>query len=207
MRGVSLLVVLAACSPASVRGQVDGEGVGGARDAIWDELSIDLGPLGEYSVTAVILTDFPEACAVFEGFYEDAFQLSCDDVCDEYLELAQTYDLDREAYWSLSLSINTSDGFEGTFDFDRELGDDEFVADYSAWDATPLQDAGVCEDTCEDGDLLDPDTDEGEDGTLELEGIDDEDVLRGQFETSFGGEDGLQGSFRATRCDMSEWFF
>jgi hypothetical protein len=199
------LALLAGCSPVRVGGQIDGEGIGGARDAIWDTLSVELGPLS-YEVTTIVVTDFPDACATYRAFFEAArSEFGCEDVCEEYVGVAEERGLTRDAYWATLLVVNTSDGRSGTFDLDADLQQGEFEATFNGYDGAPLQEPAACEDTCEDGELLVPDTEAGEDGELELEA--DGDLLRGQFTLSFGGDDGLDGRFVAEPCDMGEWFF
>ncbi len=198
-----LVTSLAACGPASVGGSVDGERVGGARDAFYDTLRLDFGPFGELEYLVVMVTDFDEGCAVFEEFF-DIVEFSCDDLCDEYVDVAEQYRLDARQ-WSLALVVNTSDGIDGAFDLDDELGDGEFTASFTSWDTAPLRDPTTCEEACEDGELLDSDVDQGEGGTLEL--AEDEDRIKGRFELELGGDDRLDGSFTATECDMADWLF
>lgn len=197
------ILALVGCGPVRVGGSIDGEGVGGAKDAIWDKLSLAFGPFA-YELTVVVVTDFPDACGTYGHFLEvgrEAF--GCDDVCESYVALADERGLHREAYWSTVLSINTSEGQTGTFDHDAGLQEGEFDAAFNDYDAAPLRDLGACEDACEDGDLLVPEVEGAKGGQLELEA--DGDLLVGRFEVSFGGEDGLDGRFVAEPCDMTEW--
>lgn len=206
MRVPSLAFALAAtavgCGPARVGGSIDGDHVGGARDAIYDRVSVDLGFLGDYEVTILILTDFPDACATYESFYDDAID-TCDNVCESYTVLAEELHLNQESYWSTVITVNTSDGTDGEFDYDADIGEGEFAAGFFAYDAVPLRDAGDCEDTCNDGELLVPDIDDGESGELELTEHDDQ--ITGKFDVAFGGEDRVGGTFNASPCDMSDW--
>lgn len=197
-----VLLLAAACSPVGVSGSIDGARVGGARDAIYDTVGVDIPFLGDIEVTIVILTDFPDACATFESFYDEAIG-TCDDVCEEYTQLQQELHLNQEGYWSTVLTVNTSDGTDGTFTFDTNPDDGEFAAGYNAYDAVPLRDAGDCEDACDDGELLVPDSEGAEEGELEMAAKDDR--LTGKFDVNFGGEDGLRGSFSAAPCDMGDW--
>jgi hypothetical protein len=196
---------LAGCGPVRVGGQIDGEGIGGARDAIWDTLSVEFGPFS-YELTTIVLTDFPDACGTYGAFLEAArSEFGCDDVCEEYLGLAEERGLSHDAYWSTVLAVNTSEGQVGTFDLDAELGEGEFDVSFNDYDAVPLHDPGACEAACEAGELLVPEAEAGQDGELELEV--DEDLLLGRFTVSFGGDDGLDGRFVAEPCDMGDWFF
>jgi hypothetical protein len=130
-------------------------------------------------------------------------EFGCDDVCEEYVALAEEHGLSDD-HWTTLLSVNTTDGRSDTFELDQDLQEGEFVASFNGYDTAPLHDPGQCEDTCEDGDLLVPEVDQGQDGELELE--EDGDLLRGRFGLSFGGDDGLDGRFVAEPCDMADWF-
>lgn len=199
---VSLSSLFVACGPAHLGGSIDGDGVGGARDAFYDTVGVDLGPLGEYELLIVLVTDFADGCEVFEEI-SNTLEPACDERCDDYLDIAETYHLRSDRFWSTTFSVNTSDGVDRTFDYDTDLGDGEFTTSFSGWDGAPLQDAAACEEACEDGDLLAPEVDDGDDGELELE--EDGDLIRGRFDVSFGGDDGLSGSFAAHPCDMGDW--
>ena len=198
------LLLLAACGPASVSGRVDGEGVGGASDAFYDEIRIDFGPFGELEYLVVMVSDFAPGCDIFEDFFT-TIEPTCDDLCDEYIGYAEEYHLGRDDYWSLAFVVNVSDGIDDVFDFDEDLGDSEFTASFSSWDTRPLHDPAECEDACEDRDLLEAEVDEGKDGELEL--ADEGDRIRGRFDLQLGGDDALKGSFSAHACDMEEWIW
>ena len=204
MRALPLLLALAACGPASVSGSVDGERVGGARDAFYDELVIDLGPLGEFTFVAVFVSDIPDACQVFEEVFE-TIEPVCDDRCDEYIDIADTFGLGHDEYWALAMVFSADGSIDGEYDYDADLSEDEFTAAISRYDTSVLQDAGTCEDACEDGELLLPDDEDGNSGVAELER--DGDELKGSFDIDLGGDDRLKGSFRATECDITDWFF
>lgn len=202
---VALTLCLGACSPASVRGQIDGDNVGGARSAFFDTVDFDFGVLGSIEYVVVAITDLPNGCDVLEDLYTTV-EPTCDDVCDAYIDIVEDNKIKQDDYFILWMVANTEDGDEGEFDFDEELGDEEFTASYSAFDAAPLYDAGDCEDECEDGDLLDADIEDGKDGTLVIKKS-DSDVVIGNFDVDFGGDDRLTGSFKAEECDMSDWIW
>lgn len=193
---------LVGCGPAALHGAIDGEPVGGARDAFYDTVGVDLGPLGEYELLIVMLTDFADGCEVIEELSE-AGGPGCDERCEDVVDVAEDHGLRGDRFWSTTFSVNTSDGVDREFDYDSDLSDGEFTASFSAWEGAPLQDPAICEDSCEDGELLVADTEDGEKGELEL--AQDGEILRGRFDVGFGGDDGARGSFAARPCDMAEW--
>lgn len=197
-----VLLSLVGCGPASLHGTIDGERVGGARDAFYDTVGVDLGPLGEYELLVVMLTDFADGCEVIEAFAE-ANEPSCEERCEEILGISEDFRLGGDRFWGTTFSVNTSDGIDGRFEHDGDLGEGEFTSSFSLWDGEPLRDADACEDACEDGELLVADVENGEDGELELE--QDGDVIVGRFDVSYGGDEGMKGSFVAQPCDMGEW--
>lgn len=196
--------LLAGCGPASVSGMVDGDRIGGAVDAIYDTIEVDLGALGEVNVMLLIVSDIPDSCQVFEEFYED-LNLSCEELCDNYVDTAEQY-LGRKDYWALNLSLVSNGSFEDVYDYEEgsTLEDEEFQLAFYKYDAEPLYDDDSCEDACEDQDLLEPDQENGNSGELEIV-EQDGDLVRGRFEVDMGGDEGLRGSFTATECDMVEW--
>lgn len=198
-----LLATLFACAPVRVGGIVDGEPVRGASDAIFDTVDVDYGWFGSWRGTIVLLTEFPDACEVYEALY-DVEPTSCDDLCEEYIEVVEAHGLRADHYWSTVIAINTASGEEGTFDLDQDLGDEEFALGLYDYDNVPLQGADACEEACKDEDLLVPDIEEGEDGELEIDRA-DHDVVQGRFEVEFGGDDRLDGAFSARPCDMDDW--
>jgi hypothetical protein len=157
----------------------------------------------EYSV--VVVTDVPDACEVFLAM-DDAEETSddCEELCASYLQIADDHDLDEDEYWSVMFTVNTNDGAVGGFDY-ADLADetDEFTAIYSRLDARDLVDQATCESACEDQELLTSEDELPDDGSLELEEVDDE-QLPGTFTLEFGGTDLLEGSFDADPCDVEE---
>jgi hypothetical protein len=188
-----------------MRGQIDGERVQGPRSAFFDTLDLDFGVLGSIEMVIIVVTSLPDGCDVLDDIYS-TFEPSCEDLCDEYIDIAEDYSLNADEYYMLWMTANTEDGDEGEFDFDNDLGDEEFSADYFSFDARPLHDTDDCEDACKDGDLLDAEIEQGKDGTLVINRA-DSDVVTGRFNIEFGGNDELTGSFKATECDMSQWIW
>lgn len=199
-----LVGLLGACGPASVSGVVDGQGVGGARDALYDTLELDFGPLGELNVMLVIVTDIPQACDVYEEFFETV-EPNCESRCDDYMGIARDY-LGSKEYWSLTISAVSNGSFENTYDYeDDQLDDEEFALGFARYDAEPLYDADACEDACQDGDLLVPDEETGNGGDLEITAYESGDYVKGRFDVDMGGDERLRGSFTAAHCDMVDW--
>lgn len=194
------------CDRASIGGSIDGERVGGARDAIWDELTLDLGVLGEWTSTVVMVSDLPESCELLEAM-DDAFAFGCEERCDEYLEVFDAFDLRADSYFILTLYANTSESIEGEFTFDDQPEEGEFNGSFATWDTTALRDPDLCEEACKEGELLEANTEVIEDGALDLSSLDKDDELRGRFELDFGGDDSLGGGFAARSCSLAEdWF-
>lgn len=197
------LALTTACGPASVSGVVDGDRIGGARDAIYDTLELDFGVFGEVNAMAIIVTDFPNSCEVFEAFFE-TIEPDCDDRCDEYRGIAEEF-LGGRDYWALSLVLISGGSYEDTYDYEPDqIGEDEFQLVFNKYDTEPLYEASTCEDACEDAELLVPDVENGNGGELEIL-VEDGDIVKGRFDVDMGGEEDLRGSFTATECNMAEW--
>lgn len=205
MRYLTLLAVLCGgCGSVRVSGTVDDRAIGGARDAIFDQVSVDVPFLGTYEATVLILTDFPDACEVLEDLYTVVVP-GCEARCDDYLDLVELHNLTQDEAWSLGLVLNTSDE-DTDFTLSNDLQAGTFTAGFTHYDTAPLLDEALCVETCQEHDLLDGEYSSGRSGTLELTDQDDE-QLRGSFELSLQDDDTLQGSFRASRCDMEQWLW
>jgi hypothetical protein len=207
-RALLMFTTMYGCGPASLSGEVDGERVGGARDALYDTYSLDLGPFGDYAFAFVFVTDFADACEVVAS-YSDAFAFGCEERCEEILEVSERHGLDDESYWSFAMTVNISDGEVGEFDYETDLAgieENEFSGSFSSWAGGPLQDPSLCESACEDGALFESDDEVGEGGQLEITNFDGE-ILSGRFEVDLGDDEGLSGSFDAHPCDTEDWIF
>ena len=198
-RWIPLAALLMGCGPVSVSGVVDGERVGGARSAIFDNLEL----FGTDTVL-VLLTDIPDACKTYEEIFEALATDTCDDRCDNLKDVADER-LGRKGYWSVVIGSFTTGSVEDTYDYEQAPGNDEFNLLYQSWDVQPLYDTNSCEEECEDGDLLDPDEETGNSGELEIVEYDSKDFVKGRFEVDMGGDEELRGSFNAEHCDMVDW--
>lgn len=198
--------IAAGCGPARLSGQIDGDPVGGARDAYFDTIEISIPFLGSFDYQVIVLTDFPDGCETVSDV-SDAYDFGCDEICDELVPVAEEHGLREDEYWTTTLVANVSDGVDGMFDYDQELNEAEFTASFSTWDTRAIHDQAACEEACLDGDLLAATGEDGEDGELELELSDDGEVLAGRFDVDFGGDDQLSGRFNATACDTRDTWF
>jgi hypothetical protein len=207
-RLVLAVVVLGACSSNTISGTIDGESVSSARSAIFDEVELDLGILGEYRVFQLLVTDIPDACAFYDRLTLVEPSLDCDATCIEYAGIADEY-LGADDYYTLSMNIRSDVLVEDTYDYDAGVdGNDTFSASYTAYDVAVISDANLCEDACEEADpLLGQDADAGQSGLVELTHRVEYAQLVGSYEVGFGGEDTVKGKFDAEFCDMGDWIW
>ncbi|MCB9685010.1 MAG: hypothetical protein H6738_07695 [Alphaproteobacteria bacterium] len=202
---VASVLALGGCGPVSGGGSVDGERFGGGQSAIFDRFDFDFFGV-DWEQTTIFLTDIPDACNTMEDMAEAFTDANdCDDLCDNYQDVAEKRHLVSRRYWTMSVVVNTSDDREGSFDFDRDLADGDFVADFSWLDGEQAFDRDLCENACEDDDF-DDDSEDGEDGDLEILQH-DSDLLEGDMQVDFGGDDSANMHFTADRCDMTDWLF
>ncbi|MBX2802237.1 MAG: hypothetical protein KTR31_31435 [Myxococcales bacterium] len=195
-------VVLALAGCGSVTGTVDGQPVSGARDALFDRLTLELPFLGRLEATVVMVTDFDASCEVLDGFLSPDLR-TCDDLCEDYLQLADTYGFPDDEAWALTFVVNTSDS-DTAFALDSDLAAGDFTAAFRRWDATGLADAAACEAACEAGELLPSDGEDAQTGQLELTTSSDT-LVEGSFDLGLGGADEISGRFEATPCDLTDW--
>ena len=198
------LVLGTGCGPTKVSGKVDGSGVGGPKSAIYDTIEITLGPLGTHISGLVIITDFADACNVYEDFF-DTIEPVCEDRCNAYMRFADDY-LGRDEYWSLTFHFEADGDIVDNFDFNSVPFSDEFSAGFGRWDTSTLGDLDACISACTDNELLEFESDDADNGSFAIESEAGE-VITGIFDLGFGGEDALEGTFEAQRCDMWDWIF
>ena len=190
-------------SEASVRGQVDGEEVRGGSDAYFDTIEADLGVV-TVSLTVIAVTDFRNACDVFEGFLDNE-ETSCPERCEDYLEVVDELGVSTSGGWQVTMLANTSGGKVGSYDHQAIPAIvDTFSASYATYDTEALSDQEACERACEGGAIIDGDDVSARGGDLEIE-EESEDRLIGSFVLDMEGSDTLEGSFRAKPCDTSDW--
>lgn len=205
-RLLSLVVALGlttACTN-TMSGKVDGVTVERAQSAVFDEVTYDIPFVGETRLVMLIVSSMPDACAVLTEVASQT-PIGCDDVCDEYSELATEF-LGGDSYQHLSVAVHVEDEIEREFYYDTDLGDDEFSARMDTWDTTLLNDRPACEDACDAGDSVMPtETEDGEGGDFEITSYTAGDALSGNYRVGFGGGDEVSGRFDATECDLSAW--
>lgn len=203
---IVLTLALAACGPASISGKIDGETVASPRSAAFDEVTIDLGPLGEYKALTIFVTDVGDACQVFDDFYSN-IEWGCDEQCEDWSRIAQD-ELGKDEYWSMSLTLVADpDRVEGEFAFADGLEENHFDGSLTRWDVSTLYDETTCVSTCQDGaDVLGRRVADVTAGSVEVTAYESGEAFDGKFDVTLSDDD-LKGSFRATRCDqMSDWF-
>ncbi len=90
------VVLLAACGCAnSMSGTLDGQKVGPARSAIYDEAEMSMsvpgfGELVSLQVLRVFVSGFPDACALYDRIY-DVDYTSCEETCEDLHEIAAAF--------------------------------------------------------------------------------------------------------------------
>jgi hypothetical protein len=207
MTRLALLATLLTGCGASISGEVDGQTVSGAREAIFDEISIDLGPLGDFRTFVVMVTDLKDSCRVYDDIIGNV-TTSCADQCSEWGRIADE-DLGANAYYNVSLRLTADpDRVPGDYGHVAGLpGEDEFAADFTRYDVSALYDEAGCVETCEAGNpVIEQNPEDSSGGSLTIDDYVDGDQLKGSFELAFGAES-LTGSFKAERCNaMTAWF-
>lgn len=191
----------------TMNGSVDGDSVGAARDAIFDEVDVDLGILGEYHLVMVYITGVPNACEAWEEMM-DIQEPNCEDYCEEWGEFANDY-LGANTYWNMTLNLWAGNDVEDEYDQDDQPGEGEFTAVIDKWDVSALYDADECEDECEDSGAIEEDDEAAENGDVEVTKYDHKDLVKGNYNLDFGNDDTVSGQFKATHCDMGldDWIW
>ncbi len=184
----------------TINGSIDGERVGTARDAIYDEVEVDVPFLGSMHLVYVTVTTVPNACEAYDEMMDIDWN-GCDDYCDDLYDFATRY-LGLDQYWNLTMALWPGGSVETEYDYGNDV-DDEFTATISRWSVANLYDPAACEDECEDGDEPAPtENDDGEDGFIDIAKYEEKEMVKGSYEIDFGGSDVLKGNFNATYCDM-----
>ncbi len=186
----------------TMNGSVDGDSVGVARDAIFDEVEVSLPFWGDMHLIQVFITGVPNACEAWKEI-QDIPQNDCDDLCDDYVDYANEY-LGANTYWNLTFSVWPDGDAETDYDQGATWGDDEFTAIIDQSDVSAMYDHAECEDECENNEaVIDDESDEADDGDLTITKYDSKDLVKGNYELDFGNDDLVKGQFKATYCDMN----
>lgn len=207
MGRIAILAILSltACG-VSVSGEVDGEPVGGAREAVFDEVEINLGPLGDFKTMAVMITDVKDSCRVYDTI-NDQTSVGCEARCADLSAVANE-DLGADDYFQILLVLTADpDRVEGDFSFVGGVpGEDAFTGSFARFDVSALYDEQGCIDTCEAGNpIVESNPEDASGGALTVNGYESGEGIRGSFDLEFGAES-VDGSFNAKRCDnISSW--
>ena len=203
-----LCVVLAACSPASVSGEVGGEKVPAPADAAYDTYTFDVPFLGQVEVMSLVISDVPDFCETWDGFVDNV-EPGCDEQCEDWVRLAEE-DLGKDAYYNISIvAVYDPARMEGEYRLGGTVpAENEFAGSYVTYDTSHLYDEAGCVEWCQAGNpVVDNDTSNPGGGTLTVDTFDsDKEEVRGSFELAFG-DDTVTGDFKARRCEqISSWF-
>jgi hypothetical protein len=197
-------------------GTLDGQKVGPARSAIYDEAEMSMsvpgfGELVSLQVLRVFVSGFPDACALYDRIY-DVDYTSCEETCEDLHEIAADL-LGHDEYWALSMTLFPEDAVEAEYtegDLLDDLslddltltGNDTFSAGASLWDVSAWYDLAACEAACEDDPAVIDDEDVAETGELEVNKFVADSKLKGDYVLDFGGGDVIRGAFDAEYCDL-----
>jgi len=203
MVGLALIAAVAMTTGCvnTMGGKVDGDQVGPARDAIFDQSEIDVFGYTR-TVIYLVITGVPDACEVWDEFDDIEFD-ECDDYCEDLNAVATEY-LHHNEYWNLSVYLFAEDEVEIEYDQGDWLGEDEFTANLDLMDVTLIRDVDECEEECEDGDdIIAGEGEDAEDGNVIVDKFDSKDEIKGTYEIEFDSDDEVvSGNFKATHCDL-----
>ena len=210
-----LLLAAGGCAN-SMSGTLDGQKVGPARSAIYDEAEMSMsipgfGDLVSLQVLQVFVSGFPDACALYDRVFDVDFT-SCEESCEDLHDIAVDL-LGHDEYWALSMTLFPEDAVEAEYTEgdlldDLDLGDlsltgnDTFTAGVSLWDVSAWYDLGACEAACEDDPDVIDDDEAAESGELEVTKFVADSQLNGDYVVDFGGGDVIRGAFDAGYCDL-----
>ena len=210
-----LLLAAGGCAN-SMSGTLDGQKVGPARSAIYDEAEMSMsipgfGELVSLQVLQVFVSGFPDACALYDRVFDVDFT-SCEESCEDLHDIAVDL-LGHDEYWALSMTLFPEDAVEAEYTEgdlldDLDLGDlsltgnDTFTAGVSLWDVSAWYDLGACEAACEDDPDVIDDDEAAESGELEVTKFVADSQLNGDYVVDFGGGDVIRGAFDAEYCDL-----
>ena len=219
----SALTHLGGCAN-TMSGTLDGQRVGPARSAIFDdaEMSMSVPGFGELlSIQAVQLfvTGFPDACALFELAY-DVDYTSCEEMCEDLHEFA-TDQLSADEYWNVSVTLFPDEAVDTEYTQGSPLddiglddidwwnlddlslsGNDTFAASAAVWDISAWYDLADCEAACEDNEGVVAGAEVAEGGEVTVNRFTEGSLLKGNFAMDFGGGDEIKGKFDAEYCEL-----
>ncbi|MFT7521023.1 MAG: hypothetical protein ACI9MC_003174 [Kiritimatiellia bacterium] len=207
-RTLILGLALAACNGANISGEVQGEPVRGARNAIFDQADVNIPLIGSQKWLLLIVTDLPDACRVYTEL-ADNVEFTCEESCEDLGRIAQQ-DLGADDYWTLNLTIIADPArVDGTFTQASVPGSNQFSGTFTRWQTAHLYDEATCLQTCQDKGALPSDTTSVGGGTTLVDKYESNDTLNGSFDLVLDG-DTIDGSFSAKPCpqlsDYVLWF-
>lgn len=220
---VAVLLVLGGCAN-TMSGTLDGQKVGPARSAIFDEAEMSMsipgfGELVSLQVVQVFVSGFPDACALYDRMYDIEYS-SCEETCEDLHEIAVDL-LGSDEYWTLSMTLFPEDAVDTAYSEGDPLddlslddidwwnlddltlsGNDTFTAGASLWDVASWYDLAACETACEDDPTVVEDDELAEAGEVEVKKFVEDDRVKGDYVVDFGGGDVIRGAFDAEYCDL-----
>lgn len=200
-RRVLLLFTLSltACGSVLLQGEVDGQDVGPAQEAIFATRATENEPLGSYQAVSLVLGGGTDTCGLLDTL-EKASSLGCAEKCRRY-ESASVKLPDQEVWW-LRLSFYADDSIAESYEYADEPLFRTFHGYLARWDTTGIQDSESCQQSCEDGENPIPeDYWSVSSGSVDIKDHLRKSLLSGSFNLGIGKEDSVKGEFDAIWCD------
>ncbi len=222
--GLAVILLVGAGCANTMSGTLDGQKVGPARSAIFDEAEMSMsipgfGELVSMQVLQVFISGFPDACALYDRVYDVSYG-SCEETCEDLYEIAVDL-LGHDEYWALSMTLFPEDAVDTAYTEGGPLddlslddidwwnlddltltGNDTFTAGASLWDVSAWYDLAACEAACEDDPSVMEDDELAETGEVEVGKFVEDSKLKGNYVLDFGGGDVIRGAFDAEYCDL-----
>lgn len=197
MRSASLCALLAMFGCANtMNGEVEGEKVGGADDAIFQ-----LEALASLNTGALVITGASDACEYLdrvEGLGGD-----CEDYCEELQPIARDH-LPNGDLWTLTIWFMGLEGVERSYGHGGWADLDGFGAIIDRSNVEHWRDAEECTQACQADDMFgDGNTESSSGGTLTITSYETREILEGEYTIEFGS-DLVEGHFSADWCDLVE---
>ncbi|MFH1463929.1 MAG: hypothetical protein ABIO70_06065 [Pseudomonadota bacterium] len=194
-----LPLALTACAN-TIHGEVNGERAGGARDAIFQVYSLDLGPLGTITGIALAITGASSACETLDAL--QSLSSDCNDQCDELGQISHD-SLPPADLWTLVIGAGTDDEVLGTYPHTDQADFDGFGATIEHDDVSAWRDYDDCMALCEAGEEVPSDSESSTGGELTITDYTSGEELVGEYRIEFGGDE-LTGHFSASWCEIFE---